>query len=128
MKKNSTPRSLNHDVLKRVRDQLDEDTSPSNGMNPMPATTDYNTEPAQSQKTNLSEPTPLKMSSEGNRPPSLTPASAENESVDIPCLSHPDVPVLTEAPTLPAASNDSPPAPRRSTRERRQPQRLMYND
>lgn len=127
-KKNSTPRSLNHDVLKRVREGLDEDTSPSNGMNPMPATTDYNTDPAQSQKTNLSEPTPLKMSSEGNRPPSLTPASAENESVDIPCLSHPDVPVLTEAPTLPAASNDSPPAPRRSTRERRQPQRLMYND
>ena len=70
------------------------------------------------------------MSLPAHRLPGLTPTSAENESVDIPCLSPPHASVPTQAPTSPAPSNEegSSPALRRSTRERKPPQRLTYTD
>ena len=130
MRKSCAPRSLSHDALKRVHDHLNNDSS-SNGRNPMPATTtNHSTEPLQPQKANICESTPPRMSLPAHRLPGLTPTSAENESVDIPCLSPPHASVPTQAPTSPAPSNEegSSPALRRSTRERKPPQRLTYTD
>ena len=134
IRKHNSPKTLGDDVLKRIRDQSYNDSFPSNERNSMPAKTGPSNTILQPPKaTELTKPrelTPARSSLQVHQLPSLTPTSTENESVDIPYLSPPSVSVPTQAPTSPTASSEnvSSPAPRRSTRERRPPQRLIDTD